>query len=458
MRKLFSYALIILTFFAVNNFAQVKHTLTLNDAINIALKRNPAVKISLSQVKKADAKIAQAKSYKVPKLDLLTKYFYTSNLPNMYPQALKKVPVMSPAGPIAGDFVPLRPLAPYPGNNGEVFKMDMNLVYPFYTGGKITNGNKSAETLKLLYLKNTEQTKAEIAYKVKIAFYNVLFLKEVISVYNTILKQLNQHFDLAKKANEQGVRSYFDVINFESKIEEFKSRIVDLNGKLQIAKTGLKSLLNVDERDSVDCIGSLSSFEVPTEISESELTDKVHNGNIQLGMLSLKEKLYNFKIKMSEAEKKPKLFAFANFHLYHGSDFPPYDDSWRNGWVAGIGLSFNIFNGNLTEAKVQENRAEKETVDEQKNGLRLKLNFQLKSSVEKINSCMAQIKALQKTLSVANKGYEIAKVSYENGVITNVQLEDAHLNILRIKTKILQIKKDILAENAQVQLLKGEIE
>jgi outer membrane protein len=458
MRKLILAALIVSSIFSVENFAQVKHTLTLKDAINIALEKNPAVKISLSQVKKADAKIAQAKSYKVPKLDLLTKYFYSNNLPNMYPQALKKVPVMSLTGPIAGDFVPLRPLAPFAGNNGNVFKMDMNLVYPFYTGGKIANGNRSAETLKQLYLKNTEKTKAEIAYKVKIAFYNVLFLKDVISVYNTILDQLNQHFELAKKANEQGVRSYFDVINFESKIEEFKSRIVDLNGKLQVAKTGLKSLLNLDERDSVDCIGALTSFDIPSGISESELNDKVESGNIQLGMLSLKEKLYDFKTKMSQADKMPKLFAFANFHVYHGIDFPPYDDAWRNGWVAGIGMSFNIFNGNLTEAKVQENKAEKETVNEQKNGLKLKLNFQIKASVEKINSCNAQIKALEKTLSVANKGYEIAKVSYENGVITNVQLEDAHLNLLRIRTKILQIKKDILAENAQLQLLKGEIE
>ena len=138
-------------------------------------------------------------------------------------------------------------------------------------------------------------------------------------------------------------------------------------------------------------------------------------------------------------------------------DFPPYDQAWRNGWAAGVGLSFNLFNGNLTKGKVEEAEASKETTQHQREGLKLKLRFEMQSSLEKIASLKAQLTALEKALVVAQKGHDIAMISYKNGVITNVQLEDAHLNILRVETKILMVKKDILIEQANLDFIQGNI-
>jgi len=437
-------------------FAQNGKTYSLQDAIETALQNNPAVNIAQSEVKKSDAMITQAHSYKAPKVDLLTKYFYTNNLPGMYLQALNKVPVMTATGPVAGEFVPMRPMAPYPGNSRDVLTMDLNLVYPFYTGGKIATANKNAHLLKNIFEKNTGQTKAEIAYKVKTAFYNILFLKQAIAVYDKALGQMQQHLDLAKLAYEQGVRSEFDVINFESKIEEFKSQIEDLQGKLIVAKTGLKNLMNVPLADSIDCNGRLEITAAATT-SGKEVLKGVHEKNYQLQMLQLKEELFENLKKINHADDLPKLFTFANYHVYHGMDFPPYDQAWRNGWAAGVGLSFNIFNGNLTKGKVEEAEANKETTQHQREGLQLKLRFEMQSSIEKIASLKAQLKALEKALTVAQKGYEIAKISYKNGVITNVQLEDAHLNILRVETKILMMKKGLLIEKANLDFIQGNI-
>ena len=436
--------------------AQNNRTYSLQDAIEMALQKNPAVNIAQSEVKRSDAMITQAHSYKAPKVDLLTKYFYTNNLPGMYLQALKKVPVMTPTGPVAGEFVPMRPMAPYPGNSRDVLKMDLNLVYPFYTGGKIATANKNAHLLKDIFEKNTRQTKADIAYKVKVAFYNILFLKQAIVVYNEALGQMQQHLDLVKVAYEQGVRSEFDVINFESKIEEFKSRIEDLQGKLIVAKTGLKNLMNVPLTDSIDCSGRLETTKTET-LSGKDILKGVQEKNYQLQMLQIKEELFDNLKKINHADDLPKLFTFANYHVYHGMDFPPYDQAWRNGWAAGVGLSFNLFNGNLTKGKVEEAEASKETTQHQREGLKLKLRFEMQSSLEKIASLKAQLTALEKALVVAQKGHDIAMISYKNGVITNVQLEDAHLNILRVETKILMVKKDILIEQANLDFIQGNI-
>ena len=47
---------------------------------------------------------------------------------------------------------------------------------------------------------------------------------------------------------------------------------------------------------------------------------------------------------------------------------------------------------------------------------------------------------------VTEKAYEIAKTAYKNGIITNIELDDAQLNITRSQTYILNIEKRILIE------------
>ena len=456
-KLIFSILIILLTIHLAMAKPKDILTLKLDQAIQIAVKNNPKIKIAASKIKEAEGKIVQAKSFKAPKVTFLSKYFYTNNLPNFYPQAMKQVPVMSASGPVAGEYVPLRPLAPYPGNDGDVFTMDINLMLPLYTNGKITNANKNAQLLKELFVQNKNQSVAEIVYNVKKAFINILFLNNVISLNRKVIKQLETHYDLAKKAYEQGVRSEFEVISFEAKIEEFKSKLVDLKGKRKVAETGLKNLLNLALTDSVHCAGQLDILDTDLSINASEMFQKSLQTNFQVQMLTKKEKMYKNLKAIHAAANRPTLFSFANYHVYHGKNFPPYDQAWQNGWAVGAGVSVPLFDGNYTSGKVQETQASIEEIGQNMEGLKLKIRFEIKSLLQEFQSLRAQLASFGRTLNVAKKGFEIAQISYKNGVITNVQLNDAQLNVFRNQLQIEKIKKELLIKKAKLELIEGTI-
>ena len=67
------------------------------------------------------------------------------------------------------------------------------------------------------------------------------------------------------------------------------------------------------------------------------------------------------------------------------------------------------------------------------------------------------MEAEKESLEVGEKAYEIAKVGYKNGVITNIELNDAQLNVIKIQTSILNIKKELLVQYAQLDYLNGAI-
>jgi len=429
-------------------------TITLEDAINTALENNPAIKINKTFEKEADAKLVQARSTFLPRLDFLGKYFYANNLPGFYPLLGSDVPVMNNGAP-TDDYITLHPMAPYPNKNRDVFTNDLNLIYPIYIGGKRINAEKSLSVLKEAYQKDTKETEASIVYKVNLAFYNNIFIKQVIDVYDDVLIQLEKHHELAKKAYKEGVRSEFDIVTFESKIQDFKTKIVEMKGNKAIAETALKNLMNIPSDEKIECSGNLELNDSLQEINFAEIEKRVDEGNYKMQSLLLKEQVLNHKKDIIEAGKMPTVFTFGNFHVYHGMDFPPFDKTWRSGYAVGVGVKMNIFDGNLTKGKSMEIQAGIDKIKEYQNGLSLQLRFEVSKALETLRSLEAQKISTISNIKVSQKAFQIAQIGYENGVNTSIELNDAQLNVLKVKIQLLKIEKDILIAKAKLDYLKG---
>jgi outer membrane protein TolC len=164
-----------------------------------------------------------------------------------------------------------------------------------------------------------------------------------------------------------------------------------------------------------------------------------------------------FKEKIAAAENLPNLFAFGNYHMYHGMDSPPFDIAWRQGYLIGFGLKINLFDGNLTKGKVKEVRANIDKISGYEENYRLQIKNKYVISAERINSLNSQKISALSNLEVANKANEIAKVGYKNGVITTIELNETELNITRVKAGLLGIEKDLLLEEATIHYLMGRI-
>ncbi len=455
MMKLIKITLATILILALTASAQGTRQLTLDQAIDIALGNNPLIKAKNAGVEAAESKIEQARSYEVPAVSLMSQYFYANNLPGMFLQGPNQIPVMTSTGPVSGEYVVTRPMAPFADENRDVFTTDINLVYPLYAGGKISKANENAGILKEAAASDLNGQKDEVVLNVTTAFDNILLLKKVIDVNKQALKQFEDHLGLAKQAYANGVRSEFDVLTFESKVDDFKAKLVDLEGKLDLAESGLKSLLALPLSGNIDCVGGLDLPD-STEVSDSlDIYAEAVGSNYQLKSLRLKKQMLENLKTITAAEMKPTIFLFGNYHVYHGMDFPPYDNAWRNGLAAGIGLSMPIFNGNLTKGKVDEVSASERMVSDYEEGMTIKLRFDIKNALIDIRNLRARMGAEEVHLQVAGKAHEIAKVSYQNGVITATELNDAEVQVAAVQTSILNYQKDILLEYAELDYLES---
>ena len=245
-------------FLMIPGYISAQRIITLDKAVEMALNNNYGIKAGESQLKEAEAKYTQAYSTFLPQADALSKYFYTNNLPGMYPLAGTSVPVLNNGSP-TGDNIIMHPMAPYPDNNRDVITLDFNVTYPIYTGNKRKNALSSIMDLETAYKHDLDETKAQTVLNVKTAFYNILFINELLKVNMEALNQMNEHLELAEKAYSEGVRSEFDVLSFKNKIEEFKSKIIEIEGNKKIALLGLKNLMVIPDSINIECNGNLGN-------------------------------------------------------------------------------------------------------------------------------------------------------------------------------------------------------
>lgn len=446
--------LMALSLWNLTTFAQ--KGLTLNDAIKIALENNPGIKVNQSQIDEADAKKVQAYSNFLPQADILSKYYYTNNTAGAFPFDASSVPVMSNGTP-TGEDITMYSKTTYPILDRDVLTMDMNMTYTLYAGGKRKNAIESTYALKKAYQKDLLETEGNLSLNVKTAFYNVLFVDELLKVYAQTLNQIQEHLSQAEKSYQEGVRSEFDVLMFKTKLKDFDSQLIELKSKREIAIYTLKALLNFSDTDTISCIGSISGIINYSRLSLDQLTDSIDIGNNKIQSLKAMKDVFTYKEKIDKAENLPTLFAFGNYHVYHGVDSPPFDQAWRQGYAIGVGLKINLFDGNLSKGKAMETRAGIDKIDGYEESFKLQFKNKYLTSVQHIHSLEAQRESVLDNIEVAKKAYEIARVGYKNSVITTIELNDAQLNITKVNIQVLSIEKDILLEQANLNYLFGGI-
>ena len=446
----------LLSFALWNSVSFAQKMLTLDDAIKISLANNPSIKINQSQIKEADAKKTQVYSNFLPQADIQSKYYYTNNTSGLFPLEGSSVPVMNNSIPTGEDII-MHSKAPFPILDKDILTMDMNMLYTLYAGGKRKNSLESTIALKESYQKDLLETEGNLSLNVKTAFYNVLFLDELLKVYEKTLNQIQEHLTLAEKSYKEGVRSEFDVLMFKTKRIDFNSQLIELKSKKEIALYGLKALLNFPDNDSLICIGSISNSINYSLLSSEQLSNSIDTGNNKIQSLKAMRSVLSFKEKVDKAENLPTLFAFGNYHIYHGIDTPPFDQAWRQGYAIGVGLKINLFDGNLSKGKVQETRAGIEKIRDYEESFKLQFKNKYLTSVQHIHSLEAQRESVLYNIEVANKAYDIAMVGYKNSVITTIELNDTQLNITKVNVQLLSIDKDILLEQANLKYFLGII-
>lgn len=422
---------------------QGKLVLGLNACIQRALAFAPELGESRADIELAASKLAEAKSHRFPKVELL-------NLIGPVPQA-------------RGDQV----FSPDRINQTDRLtwfdRADATIVQPLYTFGKISESMKAAGHGIEVDRAKQEQRQNEIALKVKEYYYGLLLARELKEMVLDIRESLTKARDKARKLlkEESPNVDELDIFKLDAFAGEVDKYLEEANKGTALALSALRTQIALPA-------------EVEMDIETERLTaDEVKIPDLPLFLEASKAKRPEYKqinqglraraalVEAAKAAYYPDIFlggylsaAYAEKRDRITNPYVPDQFNHLWGGVA-LGLKWNLDFG-ITGAKVAAERAQYNRLVATQEFAENNIPLQIKKSYLEIQEAEKSIEATRSAYTNAKKWVVAAIANFDFGVGPAQEIFDALQNYARMRAEYFQSLYNFKLSQANLAYAVGE--
>lgn len=424
---------IILIFITAAVYSQNKISFTLQEAINYAKKNNSDYIIAKLNKLQAERKVSEVYSENLlPNITLSSRYS----------RAFKKQTIN-----IFGQNFEI-------GSDNSIYTaIDVSEPIPIL-GTPVFTGIRIAEFYSKIQDENLKSTEINVQTNIKKAFYNVLLLKEVITLNKQSIENARENMRVVEARYNAGVALEYDYIRAKVKLETLYPQLKQSENNYDIAVMYLKNTIGMKENIELEPEGELNYDSTEVWGTTESLINKISQNNVAIRQLKLTKKINEQLAEVDYANFLPKFFVFGQYTIQanenDGRSFGKY--RFYNSINAGIGMSWNL-NLFRNSYKEQQSLIEIKKTDEQISKTKELLKTQTQSVLLKIEDAKNRIRSQSELVKTAQRGYELANINYKNGVLNQIDVVDAELALSQVKLTYIQSIYDYLIARTELEQL-----
>jgi outer membrane protein TolC len=395
-------------------------SLTLEEAVNLAYNRNPDIKTQQETIKVAKAQYVQSRADWLLKVDLTVEDMHVDN-----------------AGATVSD-----------GLTGNELFSTIEASQPVLTFGKFENATKGAKA----YFQNQEalmdSVRQSIRYQVTAAYYNVLLQDALAKVNEEALKIAEDHLKQAQVRFDQGVNTEFDVTRAKVDVANAKTDYITASNNLIKAKQSLNQLFHLPPDSEIQLKDSLQYAAYKPVVDKLWDTAKVHRPELVSKQLVVKQ--YESYLGLRKSQFFPTVSVGGSYSWYR-NDIDGYDTRDYDTWSSYVKMSLNLFEGLKTKGQIDEAKALLQQSKLSYDKALLNAQTEVEQTVREIIKQQELVASTSESVSLAEISLKMAKVAYENGRATTLDVSDAELSLTSAKVNKAQAVSGYLTAMAKLK-------
>lgn len=408
--------------------------LTLDKAIELALKENSQVKIARYEIEKSESKLWESTSSLIPSI----------SGEGTYIRNIKKPVFFLPD--FFGGTGQVRPIEIGSKNS---YSAQLKLGMPIFVGQAYTGIVISKLGLELSNL-SYEEILAQTRLNTKKAFYDVLLAKETEKFIKQSYENALKNLENAEKLNKAGLLSDFEYLSAQVEVEKIKPNVLQAEYTYQTALNFLKSLLNLNAEDSIEVVGNIESF-ISAKFLMPDFSIDLEN-TFTLKKLSLQKQIADKNIMLQRWGHFPSLVAFGNYQIQtQAEDYNFNAYRWVKSAAIGLTLSVPIFSGFGVKSRVDQAEIQSKQIEETINFTRKQLDIAISNIKNKLATGLEKIEAQKLNKQKAFRNYQIAEIRYQEGMSTQLEISNANINLLSAQLGYAQAIYEYLVAEAELE-------
>ncbi|MDO6675412.1 TolC family protein [Tenacibaculum sp. 1B UA] len=424
-------------FFTGYIIAQEKEmSLSMQEAIDYAIKNSYDNKVSLNDIEAAKKKKWETTTIGLPQINGVVDY------QNWLKQQVQLVDFNSDGVDEELIFT-----------KKQTTKASVTLSQLLFDGSYLV-GLQSAKT----YLKISEQAKekTELATREAIinAYGNVLVTEKSIDILENNKKILEKNLNETQKTYDNGLTELENVEQLQITLGNVDSNLRNAERLKEIAY----QMLNVSLGNSIE-----------TKLTLTSTLDNLVVDNTDLSLLATQFNIDNhidFKIAQNDRESKrllmkleqskylPTLSAFVNYGVTAFSDSFTFLDSnqrWLGSSLLGVSLNVPIFSSFGRNSKVKQAKIALENADIRLEEAKQKLNLQVERAKSEYQLGIENHETAKKNLALAERIEKKQQVKFFEGISSSFDLLQAQNQLYTQQNNYVQSMLNVIAKKAQLE-------
>lgn len=437
------------------NVGDNKLTLTLEDAINLALSDNPTVKVANLEIERYDYVRKQALSSLYPQVDASLQYSL----------ALRRQEMTEGFS--------------FGGKNtfNTAASVSLPLFVPaVYKQLKLTDAQMESA------VESARATRIDMIASVRAAYYNVLLAEQSLAVLNEAVLTTERVVENTKRMYENGLASEYDYLTAQVQLSNLRPQVLQTENAVSITKFQLKMYLSLPSDVEVEVVGSLDSFRDKVLLSEDYSRDI--NENTTLRNLDIQAEMLQYQEQLIKASRMPVVAAFGQVSyigqervdlsglmggMGGGANTNPGEVAaqtraaavsqskfwWQCPISVGAQVSIPIFAGFKTVNQLREVRNQISQLNIQREYAEEGIRLQVEQAINTLITAREAMLSNEHTVEQAEKAYNISLTRYNAGAGTILELNSSQLSLTQAQLSYSQSIFDYLSAYASYEKTLG---
>ena len=409
--------LLILSSFSLKGQSQ---KLSLSECIDLAIKNNENLKISILEEKISKALSNEYLSIGFPQINFDGGIKYNHEVP----KSLLDISRFMPGVP-EGTEQEVQFGQAYDG------RVDLFVNQMIFNGSYFVGLSAAKELIKLSE-KMTERNVIDIHESVSKAYYTTLNTKSRVDLVNSNIDRLDALLKQTKSLYENGFVEKLDLDRIQVSFNNLKSEKIKADRLYDLSLAVLKFQIGISVDKKIELIEEFNE-ELVTAFT-FDLNEFDYSKRIEYSILQTDKNLKFYELKNNRTQYLPQVYANYNYgYNTSASQSNIFFDSdrWKKFGTFGLQVIVPIFDGFLKRSRINQSKYKIEQVENQMLFLERSINLQINQSLASYQNSKESLKIATENLELAQDVYFASEKKYAQGVGSNLELIDSN-NSLKI--------------------------
>jgi outer membrane protein len=411
-------------------------TLTLDEAIAMALRQNPFFMATREKESQARSLVRESVSRFLPTLnaqgqDTLDEKLFVLEFPSFIPG--------EPPQRISIDFT-------------KNYQMSLAFSLPLFAGGRLVAGYKQANYNLQASRETVRLSEQETIFNVKRSFYGYLLAREFSSAAQEALDLAEKFRVNVKNLYEVGMASRFDLLRSEVQVANLKPQAIRARNSVDVAELGLKTVVGLDLDAPIAVKGELAAPPLDTETGGA--IEQALGQRPELRQIDYQRRMAGEMLKIARGAALPTL-AVGGAYSFWADGLNFRKGAWQNFYAINLSLTVPLFSGFESRARIGQSKAVIRELEWTRKGLSDMIAFEVRQAVLNYTQARETLLSQEKNVEQAREAVRIAELNYAEGLATNLDVSTAQVALSQARTNYSQALYDCVISQAQLEKAVG---